>query len=37
MEEVFSALKELMTPSEPSRREIGFHARPENKMSGPRH
>jgi hypothetical protein len=34
MEEVFAALKELMTPSEPPRREIGFHARPENKSPG---
>ena len=31
MEEVFAALKELMTPTEPPRREIGFHARPEDK------
>jgi hypothetical protein len=34
MEEVFAALKELMTPLEPPRREIGFHARPEDKVSG---
>ena len=31
MKEVFAALKELMTPPEPPRREIGFHARPEDK------
>ena len=31
MEEVFAALKELMTPPEPPRREIGFHTRPEDK------
>jgi hypothetical protein len=31
MEEVFAALKELMTPPEPPRREIGFHVRPEEK------
>ena len=31
MKEVFAALKELMTPTEPPRREIGFHARPEDK------
>jgi hypothetical protein len=34
MEEVFAALKELMTPTEPPRREIGFHTRPENKSPG---
>ena len=31
MEEVFAALKELMTPPEPPRREIGFHVHPEDK------
>ena len=31
MEEVFAALKELMTPTEAPRREIGFHMRPEDK------
>ena len=31
LEEVFEALRELMTPPEPPRREIGFHARPEDK------
>jgi hypothetical protein len=31
MKEVFAALKELMSPPEPPRREIGFHARPEDK------
>jgi hypothetical protein len=31
LEEVFAALRELMTPPEPPRREIGFHARPEDK------
>ena len=34
MEDVFAALKELMTPTESPRREIGFHARPENKSPG---
>jgi len=34
MEEVFAALKELMTPSEPPRREIGFHAQPADKGLG---
>jgi hypothetical protein len=33
MEEIFAALKELMTPTELPRREIGFHARPEDKAS----
>ena len=37
MEEVFAALKELMTPPESPRREIGFHARPEDKGPGPKH
>ena len=31
MKEVFAALRQLMTPPEPPRREIGFHARPEDK------
>jgi phage regulator Rha-like protein len=31
MKQVFAALKELMTPPELTRREIGFHARPEIK------
>lgn len=31
LEEVFEALRELMTPPQPPRREIGFHARPEAK------
>lgn len=30
MKMVFAALKELMTPPEPPRREIGFHTRPED-------
>jgi phage regulator Rha-like protein len=34
MEQVFAALKELMTPPESPRREIGFHARPEDKGPG---
>jgi hypothetical protein len=34
MEEVFAALKKLMTPSEPPRREIGFHTRPEDRSPG---
>lgn len=29
LEEVFEALRELMTPARPPHREIGFHARPE--------
>ena len=29
MRQVFAALKQLMTPLEPPRREIGFHTRPE--------
>jgi hypothetical protein len=31
LEEVFEALRELMTPPEPPRREIGFHTRPQDK------
>jgi hypothetical protein len=31
LEEVFEALRELMTPPELPRREIGFHTRPEDK------
>jgi phage regulator Rha-like protein len=31
MKQVFEALKKLMTPPELPRREIGFHARPEDK------
>jgi hypothetical protein len=31
LEEVFEALRKLMTPPEPPRREIGFHVRPEVK------
>jgi hypothetical protein len=31
MKEVFAALKQLMTPPETPRREIGFHARPEDR------
>jgi hypothetical protein len=31
LEEVFAALRQLMTPPEPPRREIGFHARAEDK------
>jgi hypothetical protein len=31
MEEVFAALKELMVPPEPLRREIGFHTQPDDK------
>lgn len=33
LEEVFETLRELMTPPEPPRREIGFHARPAGKGS----
>jgi hypothetical protein len=31
LEEIFEALRELMVPTEPPRREIGFHTRPEDK------
>jgi hypothetical protein len=31
LKEIFDALRELMTPPEPPRREIGFHARPEQR------
>jgi hypothetical protein len=31
IEKIIAAIRELMRPPEPSRREIGFHARPEDK------
>jgi len=31
IKEIVAAIRELMTPPEPPRREIGFHARPEDK------
>jgi hypothetical protein len=34
LEEVFEALRKLMTAPEPPRREIGFHTRPEDKGPG---
>ena len=37
LEEVFAALRKLMTPPDPPRREIGFHARPEDKGPAAKH
>lgn len=34
LEKIFETLWELMTPPEPPRREIGYHARLENKSPG---
>ena len=31
IKEIVAAIRELMTPPAPPRREIGFHARPEDK------
>jgi hypothetical protein len=37
LEEVFEALREVMTPPEPPRREIGFHTRSEDKDPAAKH
>lgn len=37
MEEVFAALRQLMTSPEPPRRQIGFHARPEDQNPSAKH
>jgi hypothetical protein len=37
IKEIFDAIRELMTPPEPPRREIGFHTRPEDKSPVAKH
>jgi hypothetical protein len=34
---IIAAIRELMTPPEPPRREIGFHTRPEDKGPAAKH